>query len=427
MPTDNVVPIDAEVARAIARRAVKFRWFVAGLAALWLGILVPVLLFTPLPPLVPLLVLGALLVLAEHRFVLFGDETSMSGSIIVAIASVFVFADTAPLAGPMLVAALGGLYFPHIRERRCGIAISNAAGFSLSALAAAPVAAAFGYPGTAPWPTLATCVVIAVGADWIVNSFVVGIASSVRCSEQLGTSLRAQLLSDADVLILAIAIGALSALNAGALAPAVLSAVLALAAFELRLRRAQSPERGASHQIDRYLHASLVAVAAMLAWSDPGLAAVAVVALAVFLVQTTDRALTLPAFIGVAVGIFVAAALFTAEIPATAITAFVLVAAFGAIETVAIVARAKRSGRSLNVWTLDGLILLGRRELAFLGALALAISASTGASGSWPPTAVALVFVAGTVLSTCLEGRSDPLGAHKARSPLLAKGRKPFL
>ena len=88
------------------------------LAAVWLGILIPVLLFTPLPPLVPFLVLGALLVLAEHRFVLFGDETSMSGSIIVAVASVFVFADNAPLAGPMLVASLGGLYLPHLRQRR---------------------------------------------------------------------------------------------------------------------------------------------------------------------------------------------------------------------------------------------------------------------------------------------------------------------
>ena len=72
MPTDNVVPIDAEVARSIARRAIRFRWFVAALAGVWLGTLIPVLLFTPLPPLVPFLVLGALLVLAEHRFVLFG-------------------------------------------------------------------------------------------------------------------------------------------------------------------------------------------------------------------------------------------------------------------------------------------------------------------------------------------------------------------
>jgi len=33
VPTNNVVPIDAEVARSIARRATKFRWFVAGLTA----------------------------------------------------------------------------------------------------------------------------------------------------------------------------------------------------------------------------------------------------------------------------------------------------------------------------------------------------------------------------------------------------------
>jgi len=116
VPTDNVVPIDAEVARSIARRAIRFRWFVAGLTAVWLAALIPVLLFTPLPPLVPFVALGALLVLAEHRFVLFGDETSMSGSIIVAIAAVFFFADTSPFAGPMLVASLGGLYLPQLRD-----------------------------------------------------------------------------------------------------------------------------------------------------------------------------------------------------------------------------------------------------------------------------------------------------------------------
>jgi hypothetical protein len=141
VPTDNVVPIDAEVARTIARRAIRFRWFVAALAAVWLGTLIPVLSFTPLPPLVPFLVLGALLVLAEHRFVLFGDETSMSGSIIVAVASIFVFADSSPLAGPMLVASLGGLYLPHVRQRDVSKIITNAGAMSLAASTASATTA----------------------------------------------------------------------------------------------------------------------------------------------------------------------------------------------------------------------------------------------------------------------------------------------
>ena len=116
MELDNVVPIDADTARLLARRRVHFRWFVAFLAAAYVGVLVPTLLFTPLPPIGPFVMLAILVVLAEHRFVLFGDETSMSASIIVVVASVFVFADSSPLAGPLLIGSLGGLYLPHLRR-----------------------------------------------------------------------------------------------------------------------------------------------------------------------------------------------------------------------------------------------------------------------------------------------------------------------
>jgi hypothetical protein len=111
-----VIPIDTEAARRLARRHVRFRWLVAALVAAWAALLVPTLLFTPLPPLGPFAALAVLVILAEHRFVLFGDETSMSASIIVIVASVFIFADTSPLAGPMLIGSLGGLYLPHLRH-----------------------------------------------------------------------------------------------------------------------------------------------------------------------------------------------------------------------------------------------------------------------------------------------------------------------
>ena len=106
MPIDNVVPIDADTARILARRETRFRWFVAALGVTWLAALIPVLVLTPLPPLAPFLFMAALVVFAEHRFVLFGDETSMSASIVVVVAAVFVFADSAPLAGPMLIGSL---------------------------------------------------------------------------------------------------------------------------------------------------------------------------------------------------------------------------------------------------------------------------------------------------------------------------------
>jgi hypothetical protein len=399
VPTDNVVPIDAEVARAIARRAVKFRWLVAGLAALWLGLLIPVLLFTPLPPLVPFLVLGALLVLAEHRFVLFGDETSMSGSIIVAIASVFVFADTAPYAGPMLVAALGGVYLPHIRERRTSVAISNAAGFSLSAVAAASLVAAVGYRDTISWPTVATCVVAAVVADWIVNSFIVGIASAVRCGDVIPASIRAQFVSDPDVLALAIAVGALSVMNADrALVIEVLGVCLVLAAFEIRLQMRREFDTKPSRSSSRYLQASLVAVAVLVAWGNPGLGAVVLVALALFLVQAIDGAMMLPGLSGLAVAGSVTAVCSTMRIPSIAATACVLAAAFAMTEVATAVGRLKRSEMSLQAWTLGGLMMLGRRELAVLGLLAVAFSAAISGLRLQPTTlAVAFVIAAALV------------------------------
>jgi hypothetical protein len=201
VPTDNVVPIDAEVARAIARRATKFRWFVAALATVWLGTLIPVLLFTPLPPLVPFLVLGALVVVAEHRFVLFGDETSMSGSIIVAIASVFVFADTAPLAGPMLVASLGGLYLPHVRERDVSKLVTNAGAMSLAALGAS-LASGLNSPVNAKnFTEVAASIALAAAAYWSVNNTVVAAYLAGRDGVPLGPSLSNLLTSDASVLV----------------------------------------------------------------------------------------------------------------------------------------------------------------------------------------------------------------------------------
>ncbi|MFM8303012.1 MAG: hypothetical protein ACKOA9_01745, partial [Actinomycetota bacterium] len=132
-----MIPIDADTARLLARRRARFRGFVALLALAYLTAAIPTLLLTPLPPLGLLVVLAVLVILAEHRFVLFGDETSMSASIIVVVASAFAFADSAPLAGPLLIGSLGGFYLPHFRRGSLHKAGINAMSMGLAAILSA--------------------------------------------------------------------------------------------------------------------------------------------------------------------------------------------------------------------------------------------------------------------------------------------------
>ena len=132
MDHNNIIPIACNTQETTASQRRHFRVLVAVLVTAWAVVLTVAVTLTPLPPLVPFAILAVLVILAEHRFVLFGDETSMSGSMIVIVASVFVFADTAPLAGPVLIASLGGLYFPTSEPAH------GTASFSMSPLLGSP-------------------------------------------------------------------------------------------------------------------------------------------------------------------------------------------------------------------------------------------------------------------------------------------------
>jgi hypothetical protein len=192
-----------------------------------------VLVYTPLPPLAPFVVLALLVVLAEHQFVLFGDETSMSASIIVVVASIFVFADTSPLAGPMLIASLGGLYLPHIRRRDLALVTANAAIFSV----AAGVAAALG-SGVEPTSTLVAygSAGAVIAAYWYSNSALVGLASAIRNGTPVGTSIRNQAWSEWTVLLLAASSAALANVHEHArLLPLVLSIASLLVLFQISI------------------------------------------------------------------------------------------------------------------------------------------------------------------------------------------------
>lgn len=212
MSFGNVIPIDAEVAQQLARRQVRFRWLVAGLTALWLAVLVPTLVLTPLPPLTPFLALAVLVVLAEHRFVLFGDETSMSASIIVVVASIFVFADTAPLAGPLLIASIAGLYLPHLRAGAFTKVAFNGTGMGLAAWAASITA--IGVDGLEQSPLGALLAVAAtLAAYWTLNNVVVAGHQATVCGQRYTASAVNLIASDTEVLVWAAAacLGTISA------------------------------------------------------------------------------------------------------------------------------------------------------------------------------------------------------------------------
>jgi hypothetical protein len=125
---------------------------------------------------VALAALSAALIAAEHRDRLFGDGTSISVSLVVSLASVVVFSPTQWLAGPMICAAVAGLYWPHIRTRALSRIAINAGSMSLAAGAAA-------WAFRAGAPALHSIDIrfvlaglFALAAFWIVNSMVLAVA-----------------------------------------------------------------------------------------------------------------------------------------------------------------------------------------------------------------------------------------------------------
>jgi hypothetical protein len=204
VPHNNVIPIDQDAARALHRRETRFRWFVVGLTVVWLGALVPSLLLTPLPPLWPFLALAALTVLAEHRFVLFNDETSMSASIAVATASAVVFVETAPIAGPLLVGACGGLYLQHVIGFHPGKVVANAASMSLAGAATGAILWASA-DITAPIGSMLPALCLAMLAYWVVNNYCVAMYVRTQDGPPVPQSFTSLFTSDTSVVLWALA------------------------------------------------------------------------------------------------------------------------------------------------------------------------------------------------------------------------------
>jgi hypothetical protein len=128
-------------------------------------------------PLALITVFAALVVASENRDRLFGDETSISGSIAVAIASIFAFRGSAPLFGPVACATCAGLYWPHLRYRDLSKVIINSASIGLSALAGAVVLRVTSPAGELSLGKTLLLSLPVVLVYWIVNSVVLSVAS----------------------------------------------------------------------------------------------------------------------------------------------------------------------------------------------------------------------------------------------------------
>lgn len=191
----------------VSSRRPRTRAFVAlvALFAAALTISLIVLFATSATPSISMLGCFVLLmILAEHRDRLFGDETSMSGSIVVAIASVVAFRSQAPLLGPLLCGVSAGLYWPHLRDRSWAKVIVNAASIGFSTLAAA---GAFGIGHSdlaASAAGIALLAPLAVVAYWLVNSTLLASASVLLRGGELRPTLLVLIRSETVMLVFAL-------------------------------------------------------------------------------------------------------------------------------------------------------------------------------------------------------------------------------
>ena len=166
------------VAPAAGRMRRLYFSFAVLISAIWLTCLVLLGSTARLPSPWLLMLYSALVIAAEHRDRLFGDETSMSASVAVAIASVLVFRESSPLFGPLACASCAGLYWPHLRVGAISKVAINCASIGLSALAAATVYDLILGADPSVVEVFAVCLPM-VAIYWIVNSSVLAIAMAL--------------------------------------------------------------------------------------------------------------------------------------------------------------------------------------------------------------------------------------------------------
>jgi hypothetical protein len=149
------------------------------------AIAVPLALNGENPPLGSLLLLAALCTFAEHVIVRLPNGSSVSASVMISLAAVFVFRDNAPLLGPLLVGMAGGIYWDHLRRRDWRRLAFNIGTLGLSTLAAALALTGGTHAGVL---LVLVGAVLAAVAYWLVDIVLLSVAIRLRD----GGSLRSQ-------------------------------------------------------------------------------------------------------------------------------------------------------------------------------------------------------------------------------------------
>lgn len=127
------------------------------------GVATALALRGPVPELGPVLVLGALFVLAENQVVELPDHADVSISFMLGMAAIVVFSGNGSPLGPMLVGVCGGIYLPHVIERDWRKVLINSANYGFAMLAAAVVFNALAPAGALePGPLLLIALPVAV-------------------------------------------------------------------------------------------------------------------------------------------------------------------------------------------------------------------------------------------------------------------------
>lgn len=103
------------------------------------GIALGLALSSPFPPVGSVVLLAALFAFAENASVELPNKSSLSASLMIAMAAIVIFYDDAPLLGPVLVGAAGCLYLPQLRAHEWSKVAFNLGNFGISTLAAAGV------------------------------------------------------------------------------------------------------------------------------------------------------------------------------------------------------------------------------------------------------------------------------------------------
>jgi hypothetical protein len=192
-----------------------------------------------------LLLLVALVIIATHRETFFGDETAMSASIVVVVASVIAFQGDGMLVGPLACCVVGALHIAHVRERAWSKVIVNTAATSLAAAGAAFALVILGFRESA----IRTAIGLAIAAAvyWFINNLATGAALTIVTRDRVspGTLLR----SETQMLVFAVA-GALCGLlflEVGLWAGAISLIVVLVAVDLLVISRPRPSSTRANH------------------------------------------------------------------------------------------------------------------------------------------------------------------------------------